>query len=228
MNHARRLFVLSGVTGLAALMSGCTTPAIKAGHSYKERVSTVLISQDKQKIVFMGDPSHYVFDAPAELVGALALPFHGKASGDLSHFHVDKQGKVSGMYSMTFASDLPDAEKQAALASGFQADGAGQLTLEGKIGGMRFLSGKADQGMDSRNLNKTYTLDVSYDPSNGDKVAEAMITPIIVTSEGLFFIYNIVLAPVLLPLGAARIKESCVPYCMGPSKPTLEAARPAP
>jgi hypothetical protein len=67
-------------------------------------------------------------------------------------------------------------------------------------------------------LNKTYLINVTYEPSKGDRAAEALITPIIVSSEGLFLLFNTMLAPVLIPMGFAKISDSCFPYCMTPKR----------
>lgn len=199
-------------------MSGCVSPAIKAGNIYTESVSSVLISQDKQKIVFIGKKYHYVFDAPVELVETLELPFHSKVSGTLSNFYVDKNGAVTGLYSLQIANNLSEKDGSDAISAGFKPDAAGRFTLSGKIGGTRFLSGDFEKNAVAQKLNKTYAIEVAYEPSSGEKAAETLISPIIVTSEGLFFIFGIVLAPVLIPLGYSKISESCFPYCMNPAK----------
>lgn len=218
MNKARRLFILTGATGLAALMSGCVTPAIEARHAYTEDVSSLLISQDKQKIVFLGKNYHYVFDAPVELVKTLELPLHKQVSGTLSSFHVDKRGVVTGVYNLQIERELSEQDRSDAISMGFKPNAAGQLELPGKINGTRYVSGDFDKNTISRKLNKTYAIAVTYDPSVADKAAEAMMTPIIVSSEGLFFLYNIVLAPVLIPVGFSKISTSCFPLCMNPPK----------
>lgn len=218
MNKARRLFLLGGAAGLAALMSGCTTPAIEAGHTYPESVSSLLISKDKQKIVFIGTNYHYVFDAPVDLVKTLELPFHSKVSGTLSSFHVDKKGAVTGVYSLQIEKNgLPEQDLEDAISAGFKPDSSGQLALAAKISGTRYHSGDFEKNAVARKLNKTYAIVVTYEPSIGERAADTLITPIIVSSEGVFFLFGLVLSPVLIPLGFSKISESCFPYCMTPT-----------
>ncbi|MFI4939917.1 MAG: hypothetical protein ACHP7O_06200 [Burkholderiales bacterium] len=210
MNNARRLLLLVWMAGFLALIAGCTTPAIEASHHYTEKVSSLLISKDKQKIVFIGTVYHYIFDAPANLVKSLELPFKDKISGVLSNFHVDKNGMVTGLYSLQFTTDLSADDRNMAILAGFQPNAAGQLALAGKITGARYHKGDIDKKaaslaesirgtqIDKVNLekdaavdklNKTYTITFTYDPTNGEKVADAMISPgSFLQRRGIFFI----------------------------------------
>jgi hypothetical protein len=221
LNNARRSLILFSLALLAALLSGCATEAITRRHTYPEQVSSVLISQDKQKIVFIGQNAHYVFEAPRPLVTALEQPLHSKLSGTLADFHVDAKNVVTGSFSLALALDASEQDRSAAAAIGFRLSDSGQWVLPGTLSGTRYQSRDTEKNMTAQSLNKTYAVELSYDPSTGDKVAEALITPIVVTTEGLFLIYNIVLSPVLVPMGFSKIKASCVPYCMtqDPGKP---------
>jgi hypothetical protein len=244
MNNARRLLLLVWMAGFLALMSGCSTPAIDASHHYTEKVSSLLITKDKQKIVFLGTDYHYIFDAPANVVKMLELPFHDKVSGVLSNFHVDKNGKVTGLYSLQVANDLTEKDRRDAILAGFQPDAAGQLILAGQISGTRYHKGDFDKKVaslaetilntqkDKANaekdavldkLNKTFTITVTYEPSNGEKVADALISPVVSYSEGVFSLYFIGVPLVIAP----NLSPSCFPYCMNPNEviPTLREPR---
>ena len=234
MNNPRRSFLAGSVLGALTLLVGCTTPAIEARHQYTENVSSILISQDKQKIVFIGKPYHYIFDAPAGIATTLELPFHSKVSGDLSNFHVDAKGGVTGLYSLRVQGNLSEQDISEATSAGYKPDTSGQLVLSGKISGIRYqkdtsLMGKINEIRDpqqrvdeklavSENLNKTYAINVTYDTSNGDKAASALISPIIVTSDGLYLLFNLFLAPVVIPLAVSKVSPECFPYCMSPPK----------
>ena len=216
------------------LSVGCTTPAIEARHHYTEKVSSILISQDKQKLVFIGEPYHYIFDAPAGIVNTLQLPFHSKVSGNLSDFHVDNQDGVTGLYSLVIAGNLQGQDQLDAVAAGFKPDASGKLTLSGKIAGRRYqedtsLYGKfhpvrnqkekTDEATGSaESLNKTYSIIVTYDPSNGEKAADTLISPIVVSSEGLYLLFNVFLAPVVIPIAVSNVRPECFPYCITQAK----------
>lgn len=234
MPISRRKLLTGGLFGVALLLAGCTTPAIESRHYYTEKVSSILISQDKQKIVFIGKPYHYIFDAPAGIVATVERPFHAKVSGELSEFHVDVNGNVSGVYSLQVAGDLSGQDAADATAAGYWRDAKGQLTLSGKLSGMRYEEDTSLVGaikalnnpkpsVDEKSaapetLNRTYTIVVTYDPSNGEKAADKLISPIIVTSDGLFLLFNVVLAPVVIPMAVTKVSPDCVPYCMSTFK----------
>jgi len=234
MTNLRRLF-LSGPNLLALmLLAGCTTPAIEATHHYTENVSSILISQDKQKVVFIGKTYHYIFDAPAGIIKTMELPFHGKVSGALSDFHVDSKNAVTGLYSLRIEGTLDERDRMDVAQAGYTPDANGQLTLSGTIAGLRYqedtsLVGEINalrnpgQNRDDKTavpgyLNKTYAINVTYDPATGEKEFDKMISPIRVTSDGLYLLFNIYLAPVLIPIAISNVSSSCFPYCLLPAK----------
>jgi len=216
------------------LLAGCTTPAIEATHHYTENVSSILISQDKQKVVFIGKTYHYIFDAPAGVVKTMELPFHSKVRGTLSDFHVDSKNGVIGLYSLQIDGALEERDRIDVVAAGYAPDASGQLTLSGKITGLRYQEdtslvgeinalrhpneNRDDKTAVSGQLNKTYTLNVTYDPATGEKEFDKMISPIRVTSDGLYLLFNVYLAPVLIPMAISNVSSSCFPYCMMPAK----------
>jgi len=232
MTNLRRLFLSVAILATLLFLSGCTTPTIEAGHHYSENVSSILISQDKQKIVFIGKTYHYIFDAPAGIVTTLEQPFHAKVSGTLSNFHVDNQGAVNGLYSLQLGGNPDQREIHDAIAAGYQPDASGQLSLAGKISGTRYQEdtslvgainasrNKKDQPVEktavSENLNKSYAITVTYDPSSGEKKFDKLISPIIVTSDGLYLLFNVFLAPVVIPMAISNVSATCFPYCLRP------------
>lgn len=218
MNNARRLFLLGGTLGLAALASGCVGPASIAAHTYPESVSSVLISKDHQKIVFIGKTYHYVFDAPVELIKTLELPFPDKISGTLPGFYVDKKGVVSGSYLLQVDNNLSESERNDATAAGFKPNAVGQLALTGKMSGMRYRSKESEKDTVAHKLNRKYDTVITYEPSTGEKVTESLLTPIIATSDGMFLLFNIALTPVLIPLANSKNAEPCFPYCVNAEK----------
>ncbi|MET3106434.1 hypothetical protein AAKU67_000917 [Oxalobacteraceae bacterium GrIS 2.11] len=234
MNNPRRLFLSGSLFVALMFLIGCTTPAIEARRHYTENVSSILISQDKQKLVFIGKTYHYIFDAPPELVRTLEMPFHSKVSGELSNFHVDAQAGVTGLYSLRIEGTLNERDRLDATSAGYRPDPNGQLALSGKIGGTRYLEDTSLMGeikamrnpkdkLDEKqsvaeSLNKTYTLTITYDPSSGEKALNKVISPIIVSSDGLYLLFNVFLAPVVIPLAIENVSPTCFPYCMTPPK----------
>jgi hypothetical protein len=234
MNNPRRSFLLGVALWALLFLVGCTTPAIEAGHRYTENVSSILISQDKQKIVFIGKNHHYIFDAPGAIVTMLGLPLHSSVVGTFSNFHVDKQGGVTGTYNLRIEGNLGERDKTDAASVGFKPDSTGQLILSGNISGTRYqedtsllgaIKGDSnhsekleEKSAVSENLNKTYSITITYDASSGEKALDKLISPIIVSSDGLYLLFNVFLAPVVIPLAISNVSEECFPYCMTPPK----------
>jgi len=198
---------------LMALFSGCVGPARIAPHTYTESVSSVLISKDQQKIVFIGKTYHYVFDAPADLMKTLELPFPSKISGTLSHFYVDRADMVSGLYDLKIDNTISEPERSEAISAGFKVDESGQLILDGKMRGTRFHSNDSEKNTVAHRLNRNYDTVVTYEPSAGEKATESVLSPIIATSSGLFLLYNFALTPVIVPIANSKDTEPCFPYC---------------
>lgn len=209
MNATRRTFVLGGATGLVVLMSGCATRALHENHTYTEAVSSVLITQDKKKIVFIGKEFHYIFDAPPALVNSLELPFHEKISGTLSNFHVNSNGMISGSYSLSLAKDASEKEPTDVLVAGFNSQSSGKLSLQGTIHGTRYVAGSFPSDASYQKLNRTHNITVIAEQSSAEKGAKALLTPITVAADGALVLFAVVLSPLLIPIALSTVCFVC-------------------
>ncbi|MBV8659627.1 MAG: hypothetical protein JO142_17540 [Burkholderiales bacterium] len=173
------------------LATGCATEALNKPNTYTESVSSVLISQDQQKLVFIGRQYHYVFDAPPVLVQVLQSPVHQSVTSSLNSFHVDETSHITGQFALRVGPKTPDADKQVAANLGFQKygdDGAGSWYLyKGTLNGTRF--GASDTGAgNTQALNRTYQVTITESPTAGQKAAKAVLSPVATAADGVMFI----------------------------------------
>lgn len=189
-NKERRLFLLSGGLGVAAILSGCTA-RLYANTQYTETISSILISQDNKKIVVIGMSYHYVFDAPDVLIRTLTSSFHKSVKGDLSGFTIDSSNAITGDYLLKIEKEASEQEKLEAIAVGFVKSGE-DLIFNGKLNGFRYSAGGIIGGMreskDSLRLNKIYTVKIFTKQSTGEKVEKLLLTPVTVAADGVLLI----------------------------------------
>jgi|GEM_PF-964130 len=192
------------MAGAALGLAGCATheEVAKAPqeHRYTETISSVLISEDGQRIAAIGDGHHYIFGAPEVLVKALRSPVHPQLTATFSTFHIDPHGVVSGDWLLTLAPDASPAAKEQARAVGLVPGVDGVYAAAGIIKGQRFtgwtykLRGAQDK------LNKPYTIEITTEANAGDRAVDDAATPIRVAADGVQLIYWAPLAPVIVPI----------------------------
>ncbi|MFI3218923.1 MAG: hypothetical protein QX189_07360 [Methylococcales bacterium] len=210
MNKARRLFILSGAVGITALLTGCEVGRVTkslfkdVSHSYAEAVSSVLISEDRKTIVFIGKNYHYIFDAPSILVKTLTANFHKNVSALHGGFHVDNEGIVKGGLTLSLNIKAPEQDKLSALEMGYTkriVPNVGYFCeYEVNLTGVRYKSNGIEPTLVSQKLNKTYVFNVIAEQSSGEKAAKASLTPITVAIDGVLLIAKIPLMIPLIPL----------------------------
>ncbi len=210
MNKERRLFILSGAVGITGLLTGCDVGVtrylfkdVSHSHSYKEEVSSVLISEDRKKIVFIGKNYHYIFDAPPIVVKTLTANFHKNVSALLGNFYVDKAGIVKGELTLSLSINAPEQDKLSALEMGYTKriiPNAGYCCeYEVNLTGDCYDSNGIQPTLISQKLNKTYVVNVYVitEQSFSEKVAKASLTPITVAIDGVLLIGAL---PLMIPL----------------------------
>ena len=206
MNHKRRVILAWGLLQLT-LGGGCSTAPKITHQTYTEKVSVVMITQDKQQFVILGERYHYVFAAPEELVALLSSPLKAQASALFEPFFVKLDGQTRGKYHLSLPATLSRAEIDQAKAMDFVQQTDGSWLLEGELRGKRFIQGShLFAGRVHANLAKnealphTHIVTVDAEDSPGEKAAQDAATPIAVTADGVWMVYFAVLVPVLLPL----------------------------
>jgi len=202
MNPKRRVVVAWSLMQLAVLGSGCSSAPKVTRRTYTEKVSTLLMSHDKKRLVILGERYHYVFDAPPDIVALLASPLKARASARIQPFHVDLDGGTAGRYSLLLPDTLSEDEARQAQAMGFARDpqGAG-WQLDNQLEGRRFIQGNTVRaGRTKETLSHQYEVSVEAEETRGEKAAQDLASPIAVTADGMLMVYLAVLVPILIPL----------------------------
>lgn len=199
---ARRRQLLLAL-GAASLLVACAShPEPLTVTTYHETLTSLLLSQDRQHLVVIGEHYHYIFDAPAPLVEALASPLHAQMEGELGRFTVAADGRTQGDYALILpAAGLDETGHAQAVALGFQADpaSAGTLRMTGRIEGQRYLQGTVKAHRVRTSLNHPYTVEIQAEQPRSEQVAHALVTPVSTAANGVTLLYYVVLAPIIVP-----------------------------
>ena len=208
MNAFRRL-ALATMAGAALVLAGCAAhDAPPQEHRYTESISSVLVSEDGQRIAAIGSNHHYIFGAPEVLVKALRSPVHPQLSATFSTFHIDQHGVVTGDWLLTLAPDASAAAREAARAVGLAPAADGVYTASGRLKGQRFTGWTYKLRGPQDKLNQAYVIDITTEASAADFAVDDAATPIRVAADGVQLIYWAPLAPVIVPiLFLARAKD---------------------
>ena len=193
----------------ALVLAGCAThDAPVQEHRYTESISSVLVSEDGQRIAAIGSGHHYIFGAPEVLVKALRSPVHPQLTATFTTFHIDQRGVVSGDWLLTLAPDASPAAKELARAVGLVPGPDGVLAAGGILKGQRYTGWTYSLRGPQDKLNKAYTIEITTEANAADAAVDDAATPIRVAADGVQLIYWAPLAPVIVPvLFLSRAKD---------------------
>jgi len=204
MNKYRRVFLI-----LAALLSlgmaGCVvTPAlkkmIKKDTSYAEEFTSVLISKNEKKMVFIGDRYHYIFNAPVVLSSSLQSSLRKSLYFFIEDFWVDKNNYTFGKITIVLSKSASQDDKEEAIELGYNERTAGPPALVILLKGKRYRSGGvATDGVEYK-LNYSNVTVVLEPRSSLNKAALTALTPITVLADGVIVIVVVPLAVVTVIL----------------------------
>jgi hypothetical protein len=185
----------------ALVLAGCAThDAPPQPHRYTESISSVLVSEDGQRIAAIGSNHHYIFGAPEVLVKALRSPVHRQLAATFSTFHIDQRGVVSGDWLLTLAPGASAADRDAAKAVGLVPGADGVMTASGRLKGQRYTGWTYKLRGPQDKLNQAYVIDITTEDSAADVAVDDAATPIRVAADGVQLIYWAPLAPVIVPI----------------------------
>ena len=208
MNAIRRL-ARATMAAAALVLAGCAAHDVPPQeHRYTESISSVLVSEDGQRIAAIGSNHHYIFGAPEVLVKALRSPVHPQLSATFSTFHIDQHGVVSGDWLLALAPDASASARESAKAVGLAPGADGVYTASGRLKGQRFTGWTYKLRGPQDKLNQAYVIDITTQDSAADVAVDDAATPIRVAADGVQLIYWAPLAPVIVPiLFLARAKD---------------------
>lgn len=118
----RRTILVSALS--ACLVSACgiaipsdpATPKVRPTHS--EDVSSIFVTTDNKKIIFVGRQYTYIFPAPPELIAAFNAPFHSQLRAHLGF--VVSGSTIWGDVDLELPDSASEDQKHAAEAAGFR------------------------------------------------------------------------------------------------------------
>lgn len=202
----RKPNVRAVVLVLSIFVTGCTFKMFK-NYDYNEKLSSVLISQDKKKIVIIGEQYHYIFDAPTELVNALESSIHSKITAGFNGFKVTKDNVISGVIVLSVR-ELSDIEFDIAKDIGFEirtikpAGKPSERYIDYRyvsIKGMRY-DAKEFRMPNTNNfkLNKPYVVSIEAERTTIEKWLRVPLTPVTVAIDGTVILGAIILWPIAI------------------------------
>lgn len=223
MNANRRTVVTWGALNLVLLASGCSTTPKVMRQRYTEKVSTVMITQDRKQFVVLGEHHHYIFSAPSGLVSLLGSPLQARAEAQFSPFEVELDGAAKGRYHLTLPAQLSEDEAARAKAMAFEQQADGRWQLDGELTGKRYIQNYTLRtGRIHANLSHTYEVSVEAEETAGEQAAQKLASPIAQTADGMLMVYFAVLVPILIPL--IFLTREKRPEAKGTAAPALPAS----
>ncbi|MGY8812315.1 MAG: hypothetical protein ACKVK5_14930 [Pseudomonadales bacterium] len=172
----------------AVLLSGCMTRSLFENREYKENISSILVTADGSKLVFVSDDYHYIFQAPKLLTDTVGAPFYRSVQANFDQFYVSRSDTVTGSFDLIVPVSAPDGDRQAASAAGFACKRIGERELcraTVEMQGKRYAASATLPVGRNHLLNKSYLVYVSADEGAG---AKALLTPLTVAADGAILI----------------------------------------
>lgn len=152
--------------------------------TYDEVVSSILVTQDRQKLVILGADYHFVFAMPKGIEAALKVPFRRAIAAEFGEFRIHPDGVVTGNYQLVMSKEDSAAHIDAASAIGFAEVGSGDhLRMLGRLYGVRYYADRASAPASRFKLNSPYRVRVINQVA-GESAAKVAATPVGATADG--------------------------------------------
>lgn len=181
--------------------------------SHDEAVSSILMTQDQQKLVVIGADHHFVFAMPKGFASALKAKFRRVIVAEFGEFRVHADGVVTGNYQLLLLK--PDSELlyNAAAAIGFAELGSGDhMRMLGRLHGVRYYANGVTAPASRAKLGAPYRVKVIIEPGAGEAAGKAATTPVATSADGGLTIAR---TP-LVAIGLAVAASNCVNKKCGP------------
>lgn len=202
MRKSLSKLIASGFVLVAAmLVAGCTITMF-SNYNYNENISSILISQDKKKIVVISEKFHYIFDAPATLIKTLESPIHSKIAASFDSFKVTKDNAITGTITLRPTGETSDAERAIAKEIGFyffnETYQPNNFNLTGYLKGTRYSAKEFTMPTTYYKLNKPYVVRIEAERTSIEKWLRVPLTPLTIAFDGAIALGAIVLSPILI------------------------------
>ena len=178
---------------LATLLCGCVTERLWKGsiehETYKERVSSVLISQDGKTLAVIGKDHHYLFEAPPVITRTLTSDYQKFTTAAFGTFSVavvwDGSEAIMGAYSLQIDSGATAEARNSAKGAGFAEDDEGGLKVQGVLHGIRYSAGNVSIESSAHRLTREYYIEVSAPRKADYPTVKVLLTPLAVLADGV-------------------------------------------
>jgi len=172
------------------------TRSLFENREYKENISSILVTSDGGKLVFVSDEYHYIFQAPQLLTDTFGAPFYRSVQANFDQFYVSRSDTVTGSFDLIVPVSAPDGDRQAASATGFACKRIGDrefCQVKVELKGTRYAANGTLPVGRNQSLKKSYPVHVSADESAGAKI---LLTPLTVAADGAILVGGLALAVV--------------------------------
>ncbi|MDF2447238.1 MAG: hypothetical protein K0S46_2474 [Moraxellaceae bacterium] len=197
---SRRAFFLIGMQSALFAASGCAsfkedgptllTPMLyRHKPEYWEHFSSVMITEDRKKIVVFTKDFHYIVDCPAKISSILHSSFKEYYWAKFTEFHVSSLGSVKGTVWFGLLHDAPPEAIEEAVKLGLikKGDDGAFTEVELALEGTRYKANGISAptpAQDVKALNRTYAIRISADRSAKELARNTLLTPITVAVDG--------------------------------------------
>lgn len=171
----------------------CFTPMLYnqpmyKNHSFKEEVSSFLITKEGNKLIVIGKEHHYIFETNEVLKFILQWSERKRVKASFSNFNIKTDQSLSGSYHLIIPLNnrLTPETKALLIAKGFIENTAlNILDYHGKLQGERFLADNV-KIPSTMQLNKKYSLHMIEETSMAEGLAKRiLLTPVAIIADGI-------------------------------------------
>lgn len=206
MKMTRRNILGIGFASGALVLQGCVTrmtDALYKNSKYTETLDAIYISENKKKLVFIGNKYHYIFDVPPKLSSALGASFRKKLAGTFDTFFVESDGHIAGGYRLYLPNKTTAREEDEASAIGFEKNENGIYSLEERIAGTRYTaSTPIIANGNAEKMNQVHHITIEEMPGAIQTIGRIAATPVTVLTDGVLSIgLGIALIPLMIFVG---------------------------
>ena len=185
-NVIKKIIILNLIVSL--LLTSCATKYADIP-SYRETISSFLITKKSNKLVIIGEKYHYIFNIDTKLKKLLLSKNRKKLSTAFNSFQVDSNNTITGNYNIFISSDKVDSKSHAKWLNdvGFKKD-ANQKNhfLVGSIRGKRYVAKKIPAQYKFNKRYKIYVQEETRTIGKFKSVADVLLSPIrVVTTVGI-------------------------------------------
>jgi len=192
IRHSKILVTILSIV----LFSSCSLVEnfVNARQEYREYISHLAITEDGKNIIFFGENFHYIFESDSVLIQTINSPLIEHVSTpSIGDFVVSHTGTTTGVVSLQIYQNAPISIQDQAGSLGYVKSGD-LMRYRIKLVGQRY----GNDGLDIQQKQKTreaYRVRVYEEPSGGRKAARTVLSPLVVTAQGVIVMVGV---PVLI------------------------------